>query len=64
MNRLALLMVIVGAINWLMVGLFQMDVVASIFGGQYSLLSRIIYTVVGLSGVWSIAFLFRERSLV
>lgn len=61
MNRLALILVIVGALNWLLVGLFQFDLVASIFGGQNSFISRTIYTLVGLAGIWSISLLFRER---
>lgn len=61
MDKLALILVIVGALNWLMVGLFQVDVVASVFGGQDSLLSRAIYTLVGLAGIWAMTLLFRER---
>lgn len=61
MDRIALLLVIAGAINWLLVGLLQLDLVASIFGGQNSFMSRIVYTVVGLGGLWSLSLLFRER---
>lgn len=61
MDRLALILLIVGALNWLLVGLFQFDLVASIFGGQDAALSRIIYTLVGIAGIWSISLLFRER---
>jgi uncharacterized membrane protein YuzA (DUF378 family) len=61
MDRLALILVIVGALNWLLVGLFQFDLVAAIFGGQEALFSRVIYTLVGVAGVWSISLLFRER---
>lgn len=61
MDRLALILVIVGALNWLLVGLFQYDLVAAIFGGQYSLLSRLIYTLVGVAGIWSVSLLFRDR---
>lgn len=63
-DRLALILVIIGALNWLSVGLFQYDVVASLFGGVDSLISRIIYAVVGLSGVYSISLLFRDREEV
>jgi uncharacterized membrane protein YuzA (DUF378 family) len=52
---------IIGALNWGSIGLFQFDIVAWICGGQSSLLSRIIYTVVGLAGVWCISLLFRAR---
>ncbi len=62
MDRLALILVIIGAINWLLVGLFQMDIVASIFGGADSMLSRIVYSLVGLAGLYCITLLFRERT--
>lgn len=61
LTRLALILTIVGALNWGSIGLFQFDIVAWICGGQSSLLSRIIYTVVGLAGVWCISLLFRAR---
>lgn len=62
MDRLALLLVIVGALNWLLVGLFNFDLVAAIFGGQTSFLSRAVYILVGLAGIWSIGLLFRGKS--
>lgn len=62
MDRLALILVIVGALNWLLVGLFQFDLVASLFGGQGALLSRLVYTLVGVAGIWSISLLFRDRT--
>ncbi|MPL63458.1 hypothetical protein SDC9_09085 [bioreactor metagenome] len=61
MDKLALLLVIVGALNWLLVGVFNFDLVASIFGGQTSFLSRAVYTLVGLAGIWSISLLFRDK---
>jgi len=64
MDRFALLLVIVGALNWLLVGLFKFDLVATIFGGQASFLSRTIYVVVGLAGIWTITLLFKERRSV
>ena len=64
MDRVALILVIVGALNWLLVGLFQFDLVATIFGGQNSFLSRTIYVLVGLSGIWSMTLLFKERRSV
>ncbi len=64
MDRLALVLVIIGALNWLLVGLFQFDLVASLFGGQGAALSRIVYTLVGVAGIWSISLLFRERGKV
>ncbi len=61
MDRIALLLVIIGALNWGGIGLFQFDLVAWIGGGQDAILSRIIYTVVALAGIWCISLLFRER---
>lgn len=63
MDRLALILVIVGALNWLLVGLFQWDLVASLFGGESSWLSRTVYTLVGLAGIYSFSLLFRERAV-
>ena len=60
-DRIALILTIVGAFNWGGVGLFKFDIVSWIFGGQADLVSRIIYTVVGLSALWCISLLFRER---
>lgn len=60
MDRLALILVIIGALNWGLIGLFQFDLVASLFG-EASTLSRIIYSLVGIAGLYSITFLFRER---
>jgi uncharacterized membrane protein YuzA (DUF378 family) len=65
-GKVALTLVIIGALNWLLVGLFQWDLVSAIFGGdairESSLLSRIIYTIVGLSGIYAIKYLFEDRS--
>lgn len=63
-DRLALLLVIIGALNWGLIGLFQFDLVAALFGGQGAWLSRIVYSLVGLAGVWCITLLFRERNEV
>ena len=62
MDTLTLILAIIGCANWGLVGLFQFDLVAWLFGGQASLLSRIIYTRVGLAGLWCISFLFRRRT--
>ncbi|WP_099353257.1 DUF378 domain-containing protein [Fredinandcohnia onubensis] len=59
LQRLALALVIIGAINWGLIGFFQFDLVAAIFGGQDSILSRIIYSLVGLSGLYSLMLLFK-----
>lgn len=62
MDRIALLLVIVGALNWLLVGLFNFDLVGGLLGGQTSMLSRIVYTLVGVAGIWCIGLLFKDRS--
>ena len=64
MDRIALILSIIGALNWGSIGLFKFDIVAWIFGGQDAILSRIVYTVVALAGVWCISLLFRERDSV
>jgi len=64
LDRVALVLVIIGALNWLLVGLFKLDLVASLFGGVDSLISRIIYVVVGLAGLWCISLLVRPREKV
>lgn len=61
MDIIALVLTIVGALNWALVGIFQFDLVAWIFGGQSAVLSRIIYAVVGLAGLWCISLLFRKN---
>jgi uncharacterized membrane protein YuzA (DUF378 family) len=67
LSRTALVLVIIGAINWLLVGVFQWDLVAAIFGGaelrETSSLSRLIYSIVGLAGLYCITFLFRENAI-
>ncbi len=64
MNIIALILVIVGAINWGSIGLFGLDLVAMIFGGQLSLMSRIIFTLVGLAGLWCISFFFKDTPII
>ncbi|MGI5970455.1 MAG: DUF378 domain-containing protein [Oscillospiraceae bacterium] len=63
MDRIALVLVIIGALNWGSIGIFAFDVVAWICGGQTAVVSRIIYTLVGLAGLWCISLLFREREI-
>jgi len=60
LDKISLILVIVGALNWGSIGLFQFDLVAWIFGGQGAILSRIIYTIIALAGIWCISLLFRE----
>ncbi len=64
MDTLALLLSIIGGLNWGLIGIFQFDLVAWLFGGQSSVVSRIVYTVVGLAALWCISLLFRRRALV
>ena len=61
MDRFSLLLVIIGAVNWGLVGLFQFDLIAFLFGGQAALISRVLYTIVGAAGLWSISMLFAPR---
>ncbi len=60
-DKIALILVIVGALNWGSIGLFSFDLVAWISGGPATLLARIIYTVVAIAGIWCISLLFRNE---
>lgn len=64
MNVIALILVIIGAINWGSIGLFGFDIVAALFGGQLSVMSRIIFTIVGIAGLWCISFFFKDSPIV
>lgn len=64
LDNTALVVVIIGALNWLLIGLFGFDLVAAIFGGQGALISRIIYTIVGIAGLWTITLLFRDKESI
>ncbi len=61
LDRIALVLLIIGGINWGSIGLFRFDIVAWICGGQTAVLSRIIYTIVGLCALWCVSLLFRSR---
>lgn len=61
MDTIALILSIIGSLNWGLIGLFQFDLVAWLFGGQDALLSRIVYALVGLAGLWCITLLFRKN---
>ena len=61
LDKIALVLVIIGALNWGAIGIFQFDAVAWLFGGQAAIISRVIYTLVALAGVWTISLLFREE---
>ncbi|WP_080846350.1 DUF378 domain-containing protein [Cytobacillus gottheilii] len=59
LQKIALVLVIIGAVNWGLVGFFQFDLVATIFGGQEEIASRIVYGLVGIAGLVSIGLLFK-----
>lgn len=61
-NLITLILIIIGGVNWLLVGLFQFDLVAAIFGSQDSGLVRIVYILVGLSALWQLVPLARAFS--
>lgn len=62
LDRIALILVILGGINWGSLGLFRFDIISWICGGPATLASRIIYTIVGLAALWCVSLLFRERT--
>ena len=62
-DRISLVLVIIGALNWGSVALFGLDVVAYVFGGPDAMLSRVIYALVALGGLWCISLLFRESAV-
>ena len=60
-NKIALILTIVGALNWGLVGLFSFDLVAWICGGSTAIMARIIYTIIALAGIWCISLLFMDN---
>lgn len=64
LDKIALVLTIIGGINWGCVGIFRFDLVAFACGGSASILSRVIYTVIGLCALWCISLLFREKDPV
>ena len=64
MDKIALVLAIIGGLNWGSIGIFGFDFVAFAFGGSSSAISRVVYTLVGLSAIWCISLLFRERDAV
>ena len=62
-NKISLVLVIIGALNWLLIGVFGYDIVGAIFGGQMAVVSRIVYTLVGLAGLWCITLLFSRDTV-
>ncbi len=61
LDRIALALVVIGGINWGLVGIFRFDLVAWICGGQDAVVARIIYTLVGIAALWCITLIFRDR---
>ena len=61
LDKICLTLAIIGCLNWGLVGLFEFDLVAWAFGGPTAIISRIIYTVIALAGIWCISLLFRDR---
>lgn len=59
MDRIALIISIIGCLNWGLIGIFKFDLISWIFGSQGALASRVIYTVVALAGLWCVSLLFR-----
>ena len=64
LDIIALILTIIGGINWGLIGIFQFDLVAWIFGGQAAILSRVIFTLVGIAALWCISLFFRDNDLV
>ncbi len=64
LDRIALILVIIGALNWGSIGIFQYDIVAGLFGGQAAIIARVIYTLVAIAGIWCVSLLFRERDVL
>lgn len=62
LDKIMLILLIIGGLNWGSIGIFNFDLVAWICGGQASIIARIIYTIVGISAVWCISLLFRKRT--
>ena len=60
-DKTALAIAVIGALNWGVIGLFGLDLVAFLCGGQMAVISRVIYALVGLGGLWCVSLLFRER---
>ena len=64
MDKFALLLVIVGALNWGSIGIFGFDIAGWLFGGQAAIVSRIVFTIIGLAGIWAISLLFRDTEII
>ena len=63
MDRIALVLAIIGGLNWGALSVFRFDFIAYLFGGQAATLSRILYALIGLASIWCISLLFRDRDV-
>ena len=61
-DRIALILTVIGGLNWGLIGLFRLDLVAFLFGSQTAVLSRIVYALIGLAAIWCISLLFRPEA--
>ncbi len=64
LDKIALFLLIVGGVNWGLIGIFQFDLVAFLFGGAGAVISRIIYVLVAVSAVWCISLFFRNNDMM
>lgn len=64
LDRLVLALVIIGALNWGSIGLFDFDIVGWAFGGQQAMVSKIIFVIVGIAGIWCISFFFKRNDVI
>lgn len=64
LDRIALILLIIGGINWGLIGIFQFDLVAWAFGGAAAMISRIIYVLVALAAIWCVSLFFKNNRLV
>ena len=63
LDKISLVLTIIGGLNWGSIGLFRFDIVAWMFGGQTAIISRVVYALVGLAAIWCISLLFREEAV-
>ncbi len=61
LDKIALTILIIGGLNWGSIGVFQFDIVSWLFGGMSSIISRVVFVLVGLAAIWCISILFRDR---
>ena len=64
LDKIAMLLLIIGGINWGLVGIFEFDLVAFLFGGSAAIISRIVYVLVAISALWCISLFFKRESLI